>query len=63
MGEVCDAEAMQTDREQPATKDEPIAPEAKQLAKKSTGLTRKGFGRLLKRAFTQQAPKPTPKLP
>jgi hypothetical protein len=54
---------MQTDRKQPATKDELIAPEAKQLPKKSTGMTRKGFGQLLKRAFTQQAPKAAPKLP
>jgi hypothetical protein len=45
---------------QPASKDDPIAPrpETKKRAKKSAGMTRKAFGELIKRAFTQDVPKP-----
>ena len=55
----------QTEAEQLATKDKLIAPvpKAKHLPKKSPGMTRKGFGQLVKRAFTSRAPKPAPKLP
>jgi hypothetical protein len=46
---------------EPATK--PLTPksEAEELLKKSRGMTRKGFGALLKRAITPHAPKPAPK--
>jgi hypothetical protein len=52
------------DAEQPATKDKLIAlgREANGSVKKG-GMTRKGFGELLKRAFNPGAAKPDPKVP
>jgi hypothetical protein len=52
-----------TETDRPAPEDKPIAPgtETKTPLKKSHGMTRKGFGELLKRAFTQPAAKPAPK--
>jgi len=50
-----------TETEQPVSKDDPIAqrPETKSRPKKSAGMTRKAFGELIKRAFTQDVPKPS----
>ena len=42
--------------EPPAPKNEPGAAQPKQRPKKA-GMTRKGFGELIKRAFTQETPK------
>jgi hypothetical protein len=48
---------------EPATK--PLKPkeEPGELQKKSRGMTRKGFGEMLKRAITPNAAKPAAKLP
>jgi len=47
---------MASSQDQPKPK--PAAPE---VVKKSKGMTRKGFGELIKRAFSPSAPKPAPK--
>jgi hypothetical protein len=54
---------LSTDGDQPATNDKPSVPEPgpEKPLKKSSGMTRKGFGQLIKRAFTQEAPKSPPK--
>jgi hypothetical protein len=44
----------------PTTKDKPLVPKPGTDAK-LPGMTRKGFGQLIKRAFTQAAPKSHPK--
>lgn len=47
---------MASSQEPPKAK--PATPE---ISKKSKGMTRKGFGELIKRAFNPSAPKPAPK--
>ncbi len=54
-------ELMKPRTSEPATKPFTPKPETKELLKKSSGMTRKGFGQLLKRAITPHAPKPVPK--
>lgn len=52
-----------TDRSLTSTNDEPSIPKPvpDELRKKLPGMTRKGFGQLIKRAFTQADPKSHPK--
>jgi hypothetical protein len=54
---------LSTNGDQLATNDKPLVPGPgpEKPLKKSPGMTRKGFGQLIKRAFTQEAPKSPPK--
>lgn len=50
-----------TKRDQPATKPLTPKPETEELRKASRGMTRKGFGDLIKRALNPPASKPVSK--
>jgi hypothetical protein len=65
VGVMIEGMKLDADADQPAADDKPMAPrpEATGPLKKSAGMTRKRFGKLLKRAITGTAPKPAPKSP
>jgi hypothetical protein len=58
-----ESEQAATEAQRAVTKNDKPVPAAKVLPKKSSGMTRKGFGQLLKRAFTPADPKHAAKVP